>query len=216
MHVTAVADASHIGVFCIRNIAKREIKMHNVYSMCMHNKLTFEFFWCEHKHTEFSPTPNVAVSFMAFFCYVLRKFMNRRSAWKTADPCSDRPDDGGSKHLWNVGKRHPDYTMQQLTIFVPATVRTSDLTTMLRCLPSHLQVTNTVTLSPHTMRLVQSRRGRFVRVLMRRCKGALTFSFPPANAPPFSSCISLSMLSSLSSAQLLPSACWRPTASSSP
>jgi hypothetical protein len=33
-------------------------------------------------------------------------------------PCSrqgDRPDDGGSKHLWNVGKLIPDYTAQQPT-----------------------------------------------------------------------------------------------------
>jgi hypothetical protein len=26
---------------------------------------------------------------------------------------SDRPDDGGSKHLWNVDKLLPDYTTQQ-------------------------------------------------------------------------------------------------------
>jgi hypothetical protein len=26
---------------------------------------------------------------------------------------SDRPDDGGSKHLWNAGKLLPDYTAQQ-------------------------------------------------------------------------------------------------------
>jgi hypothetical protein len=25
----------------------------------------------------------------------------------------DRPDDGGSKHLWNVDKLLPDYTLQQ-------------------------------------------------------------------------------------------------------
>jgi hypothetical protein len=25
----------------------------------------------------------------------------------------DRPDDGGSKHLWNVGKLTPDHTAQQ-------------------------------------------------------------------------------------------------------
>jgi hypothetical protein len=27
--------------------------------------------------------------------------------------CCDRPDDGGSKHLWNVGKFLPDYMTQQ-------------------------------------------------------------------------------------------------------
>jgi hypothetical protein len=27
--------------------------------------------------------------------------------------CDDRPDDGGSKHLWSVGKLLPDYTTQQ-------------------------------------------------------------------------------------------------------
>jgi hypothetical protein len=34
--------------------------------------------------------------------------------WDVA-PCSDddRPDDGGSKHVWNVGKLIPDYTTQQ-------------------------------------------------------------------------------------------------------
>jgi hypothetical protein len=32
--------------------------------------------------------------------------------WVVA-PCSDRPDDGGSKDLWNVGTTLPDYTVLQ-------------------------------------------------------------------------------------------------------
>jgi hypothetical protein len=35
----------------------------------------------------------------------------------------DRPDDGGSKHLWNVGKLLPDYTVlqprRQLSSYLP-------------------------------------------------------------------------------------------------
>jgi hypothetical protein len=31
----------------------------------------------------------------------------------TKPPSSGRPDDGGSKNLWNVGKFSPDYTSQQ-------------------------------------------------------------------------------------------------------
>jgi hypothetical protein len=32
--------------------------------------------------------------------------------WPTFQRCDDRPDDGGSKHLWNVGQFLRDYTAQ--------------------------------------------------------------------------------------------------------
>jgi hypothetical protein len=44
---------------------------------------------------------------------------------------SHRPDDGGSKNLWNIGKLLPDYTALQLrrqAVFVLTAVRTSNPT----------------------------------------------------------------------------------------
>jgi hypothetical protein len=41
-----------------------------------------------------------------------------------------RPDDGGRKHLWNVGKFLPNYTAQiPEDIFIPVAVRTSPFST---------------------------------------------------------------------------------------
>jgi hypothetical protein len=41
---------------------------------------------------------------------------------------ADRPDDGGSKYLWKVGKLLPDYTTQKTVIFILRAVRTSNTT----------------------------------------------------------------------------------------
>jgi hypothetical protein len=46
------------------------------------------------------------------------------ASMKVAVFWDDRPDDGGSNHLWNVGKLLPDYTAQhprRQSIFLPAT-----------------------------------------------------------------------------------------------
>jgi hypothetical protein len=47
--------------------------------------------------------------------YVQRKIpcLKKLQLWKWLS--SHRPDDGGSKHLWNIGKLLPDYTAQQPT-----------------------------------------------------------------------------------------------------
>jgi hypothetical protein len=47
-----------------------------------------------------------------------------RVVWQMFTKVSDRdpPDDGGSKHLWNVGTLPPDYMEQK-----PVAVRTSSL-----------------------------------------------------------------------------------------
>jgi hypothetical protein len=52
--------------------------------------------------------------------------MLRRVAWSIIRAMTHRPDDGGSKHLWNVGKLLPDYTAQHPIIL--AAVRTLNLT----------------------------------------------------------------------------------------
>jgi hypothetical protein len=39
-----------------------------------------------------------------------------------------RPHNGGSKHLWNIGKLLPDATSQKAVIFILAAIRTSNLT----------------------------------------------------------------------------------------
>jgi hypothetical protein len=44
---------------------------------------------------------------------------------------SDHPDDGGSKHLWNIGILLLDYmvqTTQKTAIYIHAAMRTSNLT----------------------------------------------------------------------------------------
>jgi hypothetical protein len=48
------------------------------------------------------------------FLYFVRRMHNRYQLFKNAcAPYSDRPDDGGSKDLWNVGTTLPDYTVLQ-------------------------------------------------------------------------------------------------------